>query len=176
MQTETTTEATTKATTETTAAKRPAMIRNRAIPPSWLEAPADAAVDALELSAWARRALWSAGASTVGDVRALRLERLATLSGVGPKTYCELDDLLDVLRGRFRPPGSGVRNAIDEIVYAVLDAADLEILEDVDDAAYHFASQAMGDNAVLLRRLIVDMVERYQERQQRESGGGPCRC
>ena len=81
--------------------------KDRAIPPSWLEAPGHAAVDALELSPWARRALWASGAATVRDVRDLRLGRLAALPGVGPQTYCELDDLLDVLRARFRPPGMG---------------------------------------------------------------------
>lgn len=149
--------------------------KDRAIPPSWLEAPGHAAVDALALSPWARRALWAAGAATVRDVRDLRLGRLATLPGVGPKTYCELDDLLDVLRARFRPPGAGVRDAVDEIVDTVLDAADLEILQDITDGVFDQASATEAGSGELLRLLMVDVLERYQERKLRQNGGGPWR-
>lgn len=102
--------------------------RSAESPRSWLEAPAAAELWELELSPRARSALLRAGATTVGEVQALRPWQLSRLYGVGPKTMGELEPLLRVLGDR-PTPEPRLEDAVDEIVDSVLDAADVEILE-----------------------------------------------
>ncbi len=137
--------------------RRPGGPLPRAIPRTWLETPEDASVEALELSPWAHRALRHSGIATAGELAAWSARQLAVLPGVGPKTYRELERLLSVLHQRFGAVGPGLASAVDEIVAAVLDAADVEILEGEGPAS-----------GKRLRALMFDMLERYQERRRRE--------
>ena len=58
---------------------------------------------------------------------------------------------------------------MDEIVDAVLDAADVEILEGVGDGPLDPATRMAGESGELLRLLLLDLLERYQERRRREA-------
>ena len=60
----------------------------------------------------------------------MRPWQLSRLYGVGPKTMGELEPLLRVLGDR-PTPEPRLEDAVDEIVDSVLDAADVEILEDL---------------------------------------------
>ncbi len=137
------------------------------IPRTWLEAPADAEVWELELSPRAHRALLRAGATTVGEVQALRPWQVARLYGVGPKTMGELEPLFALLKDR-PTPEPRLEDAVDEIVDSVLDAADVEILADLGDGPAVAPGPAARQGALLLRQLMVDVLLRHRERKRRE--------
>ena len=63
-------------------------------------------------------------------------------------------------RQRARPKGWGMSRDVDEIVDSVLDAADLDILEEMGDRR--------TDGPLLLRELMIDILRRYRTRRRRQ--------
>ncbi len=70
-------------------------------------------------------------------------------------------------------------DGVDEIVTSVLDAADVEILEDLGEGPAGaagpdgVAARAAAERALLVRELLADILWRYFERQRRQAGVGP---
>ncbi len=73
-------------------------------------------------------------------------------------------------------------DGVDEIVDSLLDAADVEILEDIGggpvgaDSAEGRLARAEAASAVLLRRLMDDFLCRYRERKRREAQAFATAC
>ncbi len=73
---------------------------------------------------------------------------------------------------------TSAEETVDEIVECVLDAADVEILEDIGAGPTGAAgpdgevARAEAEGALLLRRLMVDILRRYRARQRRLSALG----
>ncbi len=69
-------------------------------------------------------------------------------------------------------------DGVDEIVDSLLDAADVEILEDLGggpicaDSVAGRAARAEAQDGLLLRRLMADVLHRYEERKRREAARG----
>ena len=67
-------------------------------------------------------------------------------------------------------------DGVDEIVASVLDAADVEILEELGGGPVGAAgpagdaARAEAERAVLLRQLLDDVLRRYLRRQRRQAG------